>query len=472
MKAIHLLLLSATLFISNTAAQPALTIYNQDFALVRDQIQIDLKQGITEVRYSGATSQLDPQSVILRDPTGQLSFQILEQSYRNDPADEALLLKMNEGNTIEFEVDAGEGRKTLVKGKIIRADHPSPIIEIDNRIRFELPGRPWFPTLGDSSILRPTLTWQIQSPTQASGSAELAYITNGLSWNADYNLLLPEQGNSLDLIGWVSVHNHSGKTFENAKIQLMAGDVRKIQPRLPMMAMARASAIMAEPEAMEDTVSQKSFDDYHLYTVARSITLRTEESKQVEFARATQIQAERFYVYSPDGNPFGGSSYMMGDEDYGDSSGSTKITSYIEFKNSKENNLGIPLPKGRLRLYRQDGSQTQFIGEAEMDHTPKDELLRFATGNAFDLVGSRKRIDFQRARNRNELTETFEINLRNRKEQATEIRVMENLNRFTNWEIKNNSLPFKKLNAQRIEFRVPLNADEEKTLQYSITYTW
>jgi hypothetical protein len=467
----HVAALSA-LAIGSALAQPALTVYNQDFAVVRDTLQLDLIPGVNELRYAGATAAVEPESVILRDPTGQMAFQILEQSYRNDPADEALLLKIYEGKEIEFEVDAGEGRKTLVKGKIIRAGDPSPIIELDKRLRFELPGRPWFPALGDNTILQPTLSWQIQAAAELKGEAELAYVTGGLSWEADYNLVLPEQGDTFDLTAWVSVRNFSGKTFQEAKLQLMAGDVQKVQKasRREMVAMAAPAfdAFAAEPQ-----VTEKTFDDFHLYSVARPVTLRDKEVKQVEFARAAQVNSSRFYVYDGSGfGPFSGSMPLYGDAEYGSNEGSKKVASYVEFKNSKDNQLGIPLPKGRVRFYRADGPQLQFIGEANMDHTAKDELLRFQTGFAFDLVGERKRIDFNRARNRDEATETFDIQLRNRKEEATEIRVVEHLLRWANWEVLEGAPAHTKLNAQTIEFRVPLAAGEEKTFSYSVRYSW
>jgi hypothetical protein len=454
-------------------AQPSLTVYNQDFAVVRDSVEVSLIPGQNELRYTGATAAVEPESVILRDPTGKIRFQILEQSYRNDPADEALLLKLYEGKEIEFEVDAGEGRKTLVKGKIVRAGNPSPIIELDKRLRFELPGRPWFPALGDNTILQPTLTWQLNAAAEAQGALELAYVTGGLGWNADYNLVLPEKGDVFDLVAWVSVQNQSGKTFREANLKLMAGDVAKVEKRLPWNRARGEMMTLAAAPPMEDQVTEKAFDDFHLYSVARPVTLRDKETKQVEFARATGVKSERFYVYDGSGlSPYGGSLPMYGEGDYGGAEGNKKVATFVEFKNSKENQLGIALPKGRVRFYRADGEQLQFTGEVEMDHTAKDELLRFQTGYAFDLVGERKRMNFTRNERRNEATETFEITVRNRKEEATEIRVVEHVARWANWEVTEKTQDFTKLNAQTVEFRVPLAAGEEKVVGYTVRYTW
>ncbi|MCB1228501.1 MAG: hypothetical protein KDK99_22020, partial [Verrucomicrobiales bacterium] len=272
-------------FASVAAAQPALTIYNEDFAVVRDRVNLDLAEGSHELTYSGATALLEPESVILRDPTGQMVFRILEQSYRNDPADQALLLKLFEGKEIDFEVPVGEGKTVVQRGKIVRAGDPQPIIEMDGKLRFDLPGQPLFDSLGDNTILQPTLSWQLQAPAAVKGEAELAYLTGGLSWSADYNLVLPEQGETFDWVGWVSVNNHCGKTFEEANIKLLAGDVARVAPPQRMPRAGREMYAMAAP-MVEAEVTEKAFDDFHLYTLPRAVTLMDRETKQVEFTRA------------------------------------------------------------------------------------------------------------------------------------------------------------------------------------------
>ncbi|MEI6536564.1 MAG: hypothetical protein WCN98_14555, partial [Verrucomicrobiaceae bacterium] len=276
-----------------------------------------------------------------------------------------------------------------------------------------------------------------------------------------------------DMVGWVSVQNSSGKTFENASIKLMAGDVQKVQPPQPFArgrAVAMAGAVM---DAAAPQVTEKSFDEFHLYSVGRQVTLRDRETKQIEFARAQGVNSSRFYVYDGSGmSPYARNMPFWGEADYGGGEGNKKVASFVEFKNNKENHMGIALPKGRVRFYRADGEQLQFVGEAEMDHTPKDETLRFQLGYAFDLVGERKRTNFTRKSGRDEATESFEIKVRNRKTEPAEIRVVEHLLRYANWEIKDNAVPFTKLNAQTAEFRVPLQPDEEKVLTYTVRYWW
>lgn len=457
-------------------AEPMLTIYNQDFAVVRETLPLDLKAGVGEARYADMVSQLEPDSVILRDPSAKAKFQILEQSYRNDPVTQELLLSLFEGKTIDFFVKEPNKPDATVQGKIIRSGYKTrtqPVIDVGGKLRFSLPGQPIFPSLGDDTVLNPTLSWKIESAKDAKFDAELAYVTGGFTWEADYNVLGPEQGDTVDLVGWVTVKNESGKTFKDARIKLMAGDVNKIQPAAPAPAMyaKRAMAMAAE---MAPPVTEKAFDEFHLYSLANPTTLRDRETKQVEFVRAAGVKMERIYVY--DGAQLGGWQVGTGygaDPGYGVESGK-KVAVYREFKNSKDNGLGIALPKGRVRFYTQDAADRslQFVGENTLDHTPKDELVRLYTGDSFDLVGERKRTDFSVNQANHRAGESFEIKVRNRKKEAVEIRVVEHLFRWVNWEIKSKSQPYEKKNAQTIEFRVPLKPDEEKTVTYTVDYSW
>src|SRR5689334_5744888 len=229
---------------------PALTIYNQNFFVARERLPLSLHNGINHVQYAGMTSLLEPDSVILRDPAGR-ALQILEQNYRNDPVSQELLLSMYEGKSIDFLVQRGERQET-VHGKIIRSGYvPSaaynggytqpgmgqPIIEVDGVLRFGLPGQPLFPALGADTILKPTLSWLLETNQPGNFDAEISYVSGGMSWQADYNLVVSDNPSAksdlLDMIGWITMHNQSGKTFENAQIKLLAGDVNKIQAPTP-----------------------------------------------------------------------------------------------------------------------------------------------------------------------------------------------------------------------------------------------
>jgi len=462
------------------AAEPALTIYNQNFAVVRDSVPLDLKPGANSVRYPGATAQVEPDSVILRDPAGKHLLQILEQNYRNDPVSEPLLLSLFEGKTIDFQnvrMKDNTAVREIIPGKIVRSGYvpgggnEQPIIEVNGKLQFSLPGQPLFPDLGSDTILKPAFNWLLQSDKSGVFDAEVGYVTGGFDWSASYNLVSPEKGDLVDLVGWITMNNTSGKTFENAKIKLMAGDVNKIQPPQNRYRMVTAMAGRAMDALEAPAVTEKAFDEFHLYSIARPTTLHDRETKQVEFVHAEKMFAPTIYVYDgATGYRFYGLNY---DQGYG-SSDNKKIIVQREFKNAETNQLGIALPKGKLRFYRRDAdSQLQFVGENQIDHTPRNETVRVTTGNAFDLIGERKQTNFRVDTADKWIDETFEIKLRNRKKDApVEIRVVEHLYRWSNWNLTAKSDEFTKKDAQTIEFRIPVKPDEERTVTYTVHYSW
>ncbi len=478
MKTIPVLLTLSTLVLAANA-QPALSIYNQNFAVVRDTVPLDLQAGTNAVRYAGATAQVEPDSVILRDPAGKHSVQILEQNYRNDPVSEPLLLSLFEGKTIDFQnlrMKDNTQTREVTSGKIVRSGYvpggepQQPIIEVNGRLQFSLPGTPLFPDLGDDTVLKPSFNWLLQSDSAGKFDAEVGYVTAGFDWNATYNLVSPEKGDQADLVGWITLKNESGKTFENARIKLMAGYVNKIQPMpRPMAAFSGRKMMMAG--AFEPPVTGKAFDEFHLYSIARPTTLHDRETKQVEFVHAEKMYAPTVYVYDgAEGFRFYGLNYDPG---YGQTE-NKKVLVQREFVNAETNQLGIALPKGKLRFYRRDADgQLQFVGENEIDHTPRQETVRVTTGNAFDLVGERKQTNFHVDTGDKWLDESFEIKLRNRKQDApVEIRVVEHLYRWSNWEVTKKSDEFTRKDAQTIEFRILVKPDEERTVTYSVHYSW
>ena len=480
----------------------AVTVYNQQFAVVRQPIELSLEEGINHIRYSETTAHLEPDSVMLRDPSGEHQLRILEQNYRNDAVTEARLLSAYEGKEIEFEVNR-DGKPQIIKAKLIRsgyvphynafqrygsqyqfqqmsmasgeAGEGSPIVEVDGQIQFGLPGRPIFPSLTNDSLMKPTLDWLLHSDSTGKVDAELSYVTGGMTWSADYNAVAPENGNSLDITGWVTMDNQSGKTFDQAQIKLMAGEVSKLQPNNGVYAYA-VSGMALDERAAGPQVQEKAFDEYHLYTLPRPVTLHDRETKQVEFLRASNVKADRIYVY--DGAKIGqqyqywGYEQIRQNREYG-----TEMNPAVwvmqEIVNSKSNNLGMPLPKGRVRFYRRDSDGAlEFIGENEIKHTPTDETLRIFTGDAFDLVGERRQTNFQVDYNAHKIDESFEIKVRNHKKESANVRVVEHLYRCVNWEIASKSDDFIKTDAHTAEFRVRIPAGGEKTLNYTVHYTW
>lgn len=479
------------------AADPALTVYNQQFAIIRETIPLKLQAGTNRVEFAGVTASLEPESVILRDPAGKRALSILEQNYRADPIALEALLTAYEGKTIEFQIRSGD-RIEIVQGKIIRAGSvgprpmyntaqysmgqamimPSPpIIEVAGKLRFDLPGTPLFPALSAGAQLKPALTWIIHTAAAGPLDAELSYASGGFNWEADYNIVQGSAG-TIDLTGWVTIENRSGKAFENAAVKLMAGDVNKVAPRPGMVGGVAGGIAMggltAGPAA---PVTEKTFDEYHLYTLPRPVTLLDKESKQVEFLRAQGIKADVLYIYdgaSIDWNRYrhGPAEMLRQDSSFGAQS-QNKVWVMREFTNTTTNRLGMALPKGKVRFYRRDtDGRMEFTGEDTIDHTPENERLRVFTGAAFDIVGERRRTSFRIDHGRQSADESFEIKVRNRKKEAAEVRVVEHMYRWTGWDIPVSSMPSNKTDAQTVEFRVPLQPGEEKTITYAVHYQW
>jgi hypothetical protein len=482
---------------------PGLTIYNQKFAVVRQKLPLDLKSGINHVQIMDITAHLEPDSVILRPLDTGRRLQILEQNYRNDPVTQQLLLSLYEGKTIDFVQTDKDANPRIVPGKIIRSGYiphftaynaygqqyyqqqasyvqsggEQPVIEVNGKLEFSLPGQPVFPALADDTVLKPTLSWELQTDKPGATTAEFSYVTGGMNWEASYNAVAPLKGNVMELVGWVTLDNQSGKTFRDARVKLMAGDVNKVPSpgfnRLELYARGQAGIGAGQSGP---PVTEKAFDEYHLYTLEHSTTLHDRETKQVEFVRAAGIQSQTLFVY--DGfkidpnyrnwNP----ETIRQQESYGTLS-NPKVWVMQEFKNSTENHLGMPLPKGRVRFYRRDeDGQLEFTGENDIDHTPKDETLRLYTGSAFDLTGERSRTEYRADFNARWIDESFEIKVRNHKAAPVEVRIVEHLYRWTSWDIVKNSDPFKKADSKTVEFVVQIPPDGEKIVNYKVHYSW
>ena len=481
------------------AADPALTIYNQNFVVIRETLPLDLRAGNNTVRFSGATAHVEPDSVILRDPAGRYAVRVLEQNYRNDPVSQERLLNLFEGKSIDFAVHTPDGASRLVTGKIVRSGYVphyqamnrygvqyasaqaamssggggQPIVEVAGKLQFSLPGQPLFPALGDDSMLRPALDWILYSAQPARFNAELSYVSGGMTWSSDYNIVAPETGDTLDLVGWVTLDNQCGKQFDHARIKLMAGDVSKVQPERAMLASAAYGGYAMGAAGSAPQFTEKPFDDYHLYTLAQPTTIHDRETKQVEFLRASGIQSKRLYIY--DGamtDQRYGAQDLRQIQQYGTQS-NPHVWVMREFRNSDANHLGIPLPKGRVRFYRRDlDGQMEFTGENQIDHTPKDETVRVYTGNAFDIQGERRQTHFQSQFQPGWLDESFEIKLRNHKKEAATVRVVEHLYRWSTWVITRESIPHRQVDSKTMEYEVTLAPDEEKTITYTAHYTW
>ena len=493
---------------AGTGTPAALTIYNQDFALVRTPITLDLKAGTTEVSATNVTARVEPDSVVLRDPLGKREIRILEQDYDGALRVQAQMLAKFEGQTIDFVLPGTNGEQKIVAGKIVRAgsvpqfdlidrygqnyfyqmNQPNmqeePLIEIEGKLRYGLPGVPLFPAGANGLTLKPTLRWVIFSDRAVNMPAELDYITRGLRWDATYNVVAPAEdsaaGEKLEMIGWVNVTNESGTDFKDASVKLMAGDISKLVNQNGGFSFGGpvAGTVLMDSAGAQAQVTQKNFDEYHLYDLHRTTSLLDHQSKQIEFLNVTGIPAQRVYVY--DGfkiDPQNGMRYLQfNQENFGGSvSTNKKVWVMQEFRNSQTNHLGMPLPKGRMRFYRRDTyGSLQFIGENTIDHTPKDEMVSVFIGDAFDITGDRVRTDFkttQRSDNHT-IVESYKVTLHNAKPNSAKVRVVEHMLRTANWTLSNTSDDFTKKDSQTAEFNVEVPASGEKVVSYTVTYTW
>lgn len=462
------------------AGPTALTIYNQDFAVARTTVDMNLTAGTNQVTTTNVTTQLEADSVVLRDAAGKIAFKIDEQNYDAGVADQNSLLQKYEGKTIQFSQGrTQDGKPITVEGRIIRATQP-PLIESNGTMQFELPGTPLFPASVDGLLLKPTLHWQIYSAKAAHVGAELAYITHGMSWQATYNVVAPESkdvagSEKVDVMGWVTIQNNTGTEFPQATIKLMAGDVAKIRNlaingRAVMYeSMGKAMAVAPAQE-----VTQQAFDDFHLYDLNRTVALRSGETKQVQFLESGEVSMSRIYEY--DGGNVGYVNFFSGyhnvDSNYGAGS-NTKVNVRAEIKNAVANHLGMPLPAGRIRLYRRDsGGQMEFVGEGTIPHTPTDETVKVPVGSAFDVTGERKQTDFHVDQRAHTIDETFEITVKNQKTTPVKVAVVEHMSRGQNWQLSAKSTDYTKRDSNTIEFPVTVAPSGEVKVTYTAHYTW
>ena len=447
----------------------SVTVYNQGTALVRDRRQFELEQGFNEVSFRDVAASMDPTSVLFKSITDPEGTIVLEQNYEFDLVGaSALLEKYLDEEIVVVTKDGTQYRGTLLSGRgdvILQAtDGEVTLVKLDNVREFS------FPNLPDGLITKPTLVWRLLADQAGTQDVEVTYLSGGLSWQADYVVLLAQNERSIDLDGWVTLTNTSGATFQDSQLKLIAGDLQ----RLPEPGYSADILMFEEAErAAAAAVEEREFFEYHLYEVPRLVTMHDNETKQIEFVSATGVPAEKFFVY--DGLQcrynywycrFSG--YPQTDASYGVAS-NPKVMVMLEFDTEEAE---ADLPRGRVRVYQEDiDGAALLIGEDTIDHTPKGENVRLYVGDAFDIVGERVQTDFRRP-SRKSLEETFEITLRNHKDEAVEVRVVEHLFRWSEWRILSSTSDYTEMDSSNIEFRVKVSANDETTLRYTVRYQW
>lgn len=451
-----------------------LTVYNQNFALVKDVRTVNLTKGITSIDVEDVAAKIDPTSVLFKSLTAPNSVSILEQNYQYDLISPQNILNKSVGQLLTFTTFDEQGRPIVQQGTllnppsnggtVVRGDHGRVTLNPTGQISLE--------RMPEGLHPKPTLNWLLDSDRAGEQQAEISYITDGIGWKADYVALVNKDDTALDLSGWVTLNNQAGATYENAKLTLMAGDVRRQQQRSFYAEDARLSAAYAM-RAPEPQFQEKSFFEYHMYTMERPTTIRDNETKQLSLLNASNVPVTKEMIY--DGRRDWWRSWWYpgrtGDPGGGyDTSDYHKVNVVLEAKNSKQNHMGMPLPKGTVRVYKLDdtGSQ-QFIGEDTIDHTPKDEKIRLYVGDAFDVVGDYKRTDYEKISDRI-IEETFEVKIRNHKETPVEVKVVDHV--WSDWKVIQHSHDFVKKDAHTIEFPVKVAKDGETVVTYTIRTEW
>ncbi len=445
-----------------------LTVYNQNVALVKDKRTLAFKSGMNEVRFSDVAAQIDPTSVQFTSLTDPSGTHVVEQNYAYDiVGSQKILQKYLDQNVSLVTEDGSKYSGKLLSGAddiILRSDDGQVTSIKLARVR-ELK----FPQLPGGLITKPTLIWLVDSARDGNQDAQVTYLTNGINWKANYVAVIDAKDAAMNLNGWVTIDNQSGATYEDARLKLVAGDVRRVTSQPAARDGAVFAPVPAAPTAAPQ-FTQQSFFEYHLYTLQRPTTIANRETKQIEFTSAANVPVSKLFIYDgASGLRFSG--YQITDPGYGKISDS-KVAVMIEFKNSEANKLGIPLPKGTLRVYKADSDGgSQFVGEDNIDHTAKDETIRLNIGNAFDVVGERKQTNFTKINDRT-IEESYQIKVRNHKTDAVEVRIVEHLSRWSNWQVTQSNQDYTKTDSQTIEFRVKVTPDSEGTANYTVRYSW
>jgi hypothetical protein len=435
----------------------SVTVYNSDIALVRDVRNLDLSRGTSDLRFMDIAATVNPATVHFRSLSEPARVRVLEQNYEYDLLDPDKLLHKYVGRDVTLVRGTGETTARLV------SYNSAPIWRINGEIVTGMQAdHIRFPELPGNLYSHPTLIWTLENSGGARHRVEASYLAGKLSWNADYVLTVARDDKAADIDGWVTVTNGSGTAFNNAKLQLVAGDLNRVRQVIDRLQMARAEVAVAAPAP---AMAQEAFSDYHLYTLGRKTTINNDETKQVSMLGATGFPVQKRYVV--DGQPF----YYRNAQHPG---APTKdvVQVYYQFKNEEATGLGMPMPSGTVRVYQSDSSGgVQFVGEDRIDHTPKDETINLKIGNAFDVVCERKQTDFQRyqlAANTFEMA--YEITLRNHKTIPVTVEVNEPIG--GDWRMLQSSHPFTKTAAAAAQFMVPVAADQSVVLKYRVRVTY
>ena len=443
-----------SVLLSQTTEQKSLTVtvYNQNIGVVKDVRSIDIASGKSEVKITDVAQQIDPTSVHIK-----LDGEVLEQNYQYDLVSLDKILRKFIDRNIKLVNESNE----VVEGKLLSAAGGQIVIQKPQGGLVMLPNvskyRFSVDRLPEGLITRPTLVWLVNSNSSGKQDVEVSYQTAGMSWHTEYVAVLNKDDSKLDLNSWVSIDNQSGATYKNAKLKLVAGDVNLVQ-NMMQRRQDGLNYVMEKSTVSDKQFQEKAFFEYHIYNLQRATTIANNETKQISLFEASDVPATKKYFYGSSSNRW-----------YWNQSGKKKVAVIIEFDNKKEFDLGIPMPKGKVRVYKSDGEALEFIGEDLIDHTPKDETVKLKIGDAFDITAEEVQTVNKQISTK-VWEQEYEITFKNHKKKNVTIEVERNLG--TNWEILSSSFKYKKKDAFKILFNVPVKAGKESKLTFRVRYAY
>ena len=416
------------------------TIYNQDLGVVKDVREIQLQKGVHELEFRDVAEKIDPTSVNIK-----IGADVLEQNYQYDLVDMGKILRKYIDNEVTL---TKEGRQ--ITGTLLSIKNKNIVLRLENGTLFMLPDFDDYQIsvgeLPEGLITRPTLIWTLNSPSSKNDNVQVSYMTKGISWEAKYVAVLNEDDTEMDLNSWVSIDNKSGAAYENADLKLIAGDVNLLDERGRYdghLYYKTAAAQERQPQFEE-----KEFFEYHIYDLQRKTTIANNEIKQISLFDTEEVSVDKKYEYAAN-------------------EGNEKVNVIVEFKNSEENNLGMPFPEGKARVYKSDGESIEFIGEDWIDHTPRNEEISLKIGDAFDILGETKQLSQRKLTDYIHEGE-FEVTITNRKREKITVDV--NFSRWGNLEIIKADKEYEKKDLNTAIFKVPAEADSKSKLTFSVRW--
>jgi hypothetical protein len=433
------------------------TVYNNNYGLIREVREVDLPDGLIELEYQDVAEKIDPTSVAVKPLDKPDAFSVLEQNYRYDLLSPQTLLEKFVGRSIEITTPRMKDNTEILESRTgtLLSTQGGTVVRFHDAYEINPQGSITLRNVPEELLSKPTLVWLLRSAKAGRLRMETSYLTHDLNWKSDYVAVVDAPEKQLDLTGWVTLENRSGATYAEARLKLIAGDVQRIVEPTPVQ-MARQARAMAAA-APEQQFAEKSFFEYHLYTLDRKTTLANNETKQMTLLEGREIGIKKNYIF--DSTPWARS----GGPNWAESQ---KAKVVVEFENKKENNLGMAMPAGRIRVYKADDDATlQLIGEDRIDHTPRDEKIRLTLGEAFDIVGERTMTNYQKISDK--IGErAFEIVLRNHKDEDVMVTIVEHA--FGDWTVTQESQRHRKVNARTLEFVAPVKSRGETRVTYTV----